>query len=65
MTWRRYWPWWVAILWLIGYEGVALVTDAPTLSRMVWTAHANWSALSVVVAGLLIVLWFHFFVRRR
>ena len=64
-TWRRYWPWWIALGWLIAYEVVALATAHPTLSRMVWNGQASWPALVWVVTGITVVLWVHFFAKRR
>ena len=61
MTFWRYWPWLVAIFYLLGYEGYALLTHRPTLSRYVWTAQRRWPALVYVVTAVLVVLWMHFF----
>ena len=61
MTWTRYWPWWVAIGWLIGYEVVALLTRRPTLSRYAWAAQRRWPALVWVVSAIMGLLWLHFF----
>ncbi|MDH5244852.1 MAG: hypothetical protein OEW98_00260 [Betaproteobacteria bacterium] len=64
-TWTRYWAWWVAFGWLLGYEAWALATGGTTLSRMVWNAQLAWAPLVWVATGLIVVLWVHFWVRRR
>lgn len=64
-TWRRYWPWWVALAWLLVYEIYAIVSHTRTLSVMVWRAQIAWPGLVWVATGLIVVLWVHFFVRRR
>jgi hypothetical protein len=72
MTFLRYWPWWVALGWLLGYELWALwtqlqhrrgrrPTSLPTLSRMVWTAQRRWPPLRWVVLSVVGVLLSHFF----
>jgi hypothetical protein len=63
-TFTRYWPWWVAIVWLLGYEAYAVFAPPPTLSEMVWRASAAWPALPFVVLALLAILCLHFWVRR-
>lgn len=74
MTWlRRYWPWLAGLGWLVGYELYALVTRIdgiglsrpPTLSQMVWHGQAAWPFLIWVVTGVVVILWIHFFVRRK
>lgn len=65
MTFRRYWPWWVAFAWLIGYELYAIVSHTPTLSQMVWQAHAAWPPMMAIVLAVVFVLLAHFFIRRR
>lgn len=71
---RRYWPWLVAFAWLIAYELYAVgcqvwagvPTECPaTLSRQVWRAQAEWSGLVWVATGIIVVLWIHFWWRRK
>ena len=64
-TFTRYWPWWVAVAWLLLYEGYALATSAPTLSRMVWRGQVAWPGLAWVATGVIVVLWVHFFIKVR
>lgn len=59
----RYWPWWVAIGWLVGYELYAIIRRRPTLSRYAWAASRRWPPLVYVVTILLVILWLHFFPR--
>lgn len=59
-TFRRYWAWWIAFAWLLGYEGWAFATNHTTLSRMTWTATERWPVLPFVVAVILILLMGHF-----
>lgn len=59
-TLRRYWPWWVALGWLLGYELVALATDRPTLSQLYWTAQARAPYLPYIVIPFVVVLVLHF-----
>ena len=67
VTFRRYWPWFLALIWLLAYEGWAIARhDWPaTLSHMVWRGQMAWPALVWVTTGVVVVLWLHFFVRRR
>jgi hypothetical protein len=65
---RDFWPWWVALFWLIGYEIYALATreaDHVTLSRLVWRAYQDNPWLQWPVALICLVLLVHFFVRRE
>lgn len=58
MAWfTDYWPWWVMVIWLVGYELVAVATRRPTLSQLVWRA-PRW--LRFLVIPLLILLVLHF-----
>lgn len=61
MTFVRYWPWWVALGWLLVYETFAIVTKRPTLSRLVWRAQARYPPLRWIVLGAAIVVFAHFF----
>ena len=60
MTFVRYWPWWVAIGWLIGYEVFAVLTHRPTLSEMVWRAQKRFPMLAIVVLTIIVILILHF-----
>lgn len=60
MTFKRYWPWWVALGWLLGYEAWAALTHHTTLSRMVWRASTAWPALPWVVIPFVALLVAHF-----
>ncbi len=59
-TLRRYWPWWVAIAWMLGYETFAIVAGRPTLSQLYWRAQDSWSPLPFVVIAVVVVLLAHF-----
>lgn len=67
MTFRRYWPWWVAFGWLVVYELVALYRqevlgqhDWRTLSQLATNASMGWWPLPLVAVGLIVVLVVHF-----
>jgi hypothetical protein len=62
---KRYWPWIVPVGFLLGYELVALLGPAPTLSALVWeaTAAVAWLDWAVIAVG--IVLAYHFFFQKR
>lgn len=71
-TLTAYWPWWVALGWLVGYELYALWTQWQrkhgkraaarlTLSEMVWRGQRHWPALRWVVLAIVGVLLSHFF----
>jgi hypothetical protein len=62
---KAYWPWWSAILFLLAYELVALVTPAETLSSMVWQAQARFAGLALIVFIVCGVLIWHFFFQKR
>jgi hypothetical protein len=59
-TFTRYYPWWIAFGWLLGYEAWAALTHHTTLSRMVWRATVAWPALPFVAVPFIIVLAWHF-----
>lgn len=63
----RYWPWWVALLWLGGYELVAVFSGGrvTTLSRLAWTAEVSWPPVAHVSLGLVLILLFHFWKKNR
>jgi len=65
MTLKRYWPWWVALGWLAGYELYVIAFDHTTLSRMVWQADDAWPLLELVTGLGIVVLFVHFFYRNR
>ena len=48
---REYWPWWVALLWLVGYELYALVARP-------------WPGLMIITTLIVVTLWVHFFLWR-
>ena len=60
-TLRRYWAWWIALLWLGAYELWALGMGGTTLSRMVWEADRALPALAWIVTGAAVILLVHFF----
>lgn len=70
---RRYWPWIVALGFLVGYEIVALITRIPdsgfkripTLSQMVWHGYDAFAPLAWIVIAVVGVLLVHFFWRKR
>lgn len=64
-TFRRYWPWWTAFIFLLTYEAIALTGVTPTLSQMVWTADARWPYLELATGLGVVVLFVHFFYRNR
>ena len=59
-TFIRYWPWWVTLGWLIGYELVALARHRATLSQLVWRGSRRWKWLPWVVIPLTAILIAHF-----
>jgi hypothetical protein len=59
-TFRRYWPWWIVIGWLLGYEAVAIATGRPTLSQMYWRAQDAWPGLPYIVIPTVVILILHF-----
>jgi hypothetical protein len=59
-TFRRYWPWWIAFGWLLGYEAVAIATRRPTLSEMYWRAQDRAPYLPYIVVAVVVVLLLHF-----
>ena len=65
-TLRKYWPWWVALLWLGGYELYAAFSEnALTLSRMAWQAEVAWPPIAFVSTGVVLILLFHFWRKNR
>lgn len=62
VTLKRYWPWWVPLGWMIGYESIALATHHPTLSRLVWRATRKTPVLPFIVIVVDGVLVYHFWV---
>jgi len=64
-TFTRYWPWWVALVFLGVYELLALFGPPVTLSAMVWQAQANFPALAIIVTVVVLVLLWHFFLQKR
>lgn len=63
MSWfTDYWPWWVGLCWLGGYEVFVLLTHRPTLSRLVWRAARTRPWLAWIVTLAVVVLLLHFFV---
>lgn len=61
-TLTRYWPWWVALGWLLGYEAFALITQRATLSRLVWRATPRFPALPKVALLVVAILAAHFWI---
>ena len=61
---REYWPWWIALFWLIGYELYALITRRATLSRLVWRRQRAWPGLMIIATLVVVTLWVHFFLWR-
>ena len=62
-TFKKYWPWWVAIIWLCIFEIYALISPTQiTLSKMVWNAQYNFPGLTWIVLGASVILLLHFFV---
>jgi hypothetical protein len=62
---KRYWGWYVGLLWLLGFEMYAIFdAEQITLSRMVWHAHINFEGLVYIVLIPVVVLLIHFFVPR-
>lgn len=59
--WKRYWPWWSVLLFLITYEIIVLLTHHQTLSQMVWQAQRAFPALKWIVVLIVGVLLGHFF----
>lgn len=70
--WSQYWPWLVALAWLVGYELVALWTQFErrrgrrasarlTLSELVWQGQRRWPPLRWVVVAVVGLLLSHFF----
>lgn len=57
----RYWPWWVTIAWLLGYELFAVASGRATLSQLVWRGQARSAALVWVAVPLVTLLMLHFF----
>jgi hypothetical protein len=74
---KRYWPWWVALVWLGAYELYALfvadvdIATAPepqpgmTLSRLAWYAQRNWGGIAYLTTGIVVVLLVHFWLKNR
>jgi hypothetical protein len=59
-TFRRYWPWWVPLIWMLVYECVALATSAPTLSELYWRAQDRAPYLPYIVIPFVAILIVHF-----
>jgi hypothetical protein len=57
---RPYWPWVVALVWLVGYELYAIASRRPTLSQLVWRLTAAWPPLAALGSALLVLLLLHF-----
>lgn len=55
-----YWPWLVAIVYLVAYELFAVATHRTTLSELVWRGTRDWSPLPYVVLVFVGVLFSHF-----
>lgn len=67
-----YWQWTYPLLFLLGYEFVALVTQwlrkwfpaipyLPTLTRQAWRADEAWGALEAVFIAGAVILYIHVF----
>jgi hypothetical protein len=67
----RWWPWYVGLGWLVGYEIYAIVDRplhlpaAPTLSQLVWWAYDRSPLVAVLGLLLLVALALHFFILHR
>lgn len=59
-TLTAYWPWWVGLGWLLGYELYAALTHRPTLSQLVWRAQARFPPLRWIALPLIGLLVAHF-----
>jgi hypothetical protein len=57
---KTYWPWVVALVWLVGYELWAIASRRPTLSQLVWRLTAAWPPLAALGSALLVLLMLHF-----
>jgi hypothetical protein len=57
---KPYWPWLIALVWLVGYELWAIASRRPTLSQLVWRLTAAWPPLAALGSALLVLLMLHF-----
>lgn len=60
-TFRRYWPWWITLAWLLAYEVYSVATkQTATLSELYWQGQAAWAPLPFVVVPVVAFLMLHF-----
>jgi hypothetical protein len=61
---RRSWPWWVAGVFLLGYELLSVAFGWTLLSEMVWADTAAYPPFPYIAIGTIVVLSIHFWLDR-